>query len=78
MHSVPKPPHTANRLLIVNRQLTDDLIIFPMRLLAVLLPPFAVFLEDGLRGHFWLNLLLTLCFYIPGMVHALVRCSKKR
>ena len=37
---------------------------------AVLLPPLGVFLEVGLRGAFWLNILLTLLGYIPGIVHA--------
>ncbi|MGH7823586.1 MAG: YqaE/Pmp3 family membrane protein [Candidatus Binatia bacterium] len=38
---------------------------------AVLLPPVGVFLEVGLSGHFWLNILLTILGYIPGIVHAL-------
>ena len=40
-------------------------------ILAILLPPLGVFLEVGLKGHFWLNILLTLLGYIPGIVHAL-------
>jgi len=40
-------------------------------LLAILLPPLGVFLEVGLKGHFWLNILLTLLGYIPGIIHAL-------
>jgi uncharacterized membrane protein YqaE (UPF0057 family) len=38
--------------------------------LAVLLPPLGVFLQVGLGFHFWLNILLTLLGYIPGIVHA--------
>ena len=37
---------------------------------AVLLPPLGVFLQVGLRGHFWLNVLLTLLGYVPGIIHA--------
>jgi uncharacterized membrane protein YqaE (UPF0057 family) len=37
---------------------------------AVLLPPLGVFLEVGLTRHFWINLLLTLFGYVPGIVHA--------
>lgn len=48
-----------------------------MRFLAIILPPFAVYLTDGLRGHFWLNILLTLLFYLPGLVHALMRVSRR-
>ena len=38
--------------------------------LAILLPPLGVFLQVGFGGHFWLNILLTLLGYIPGIVHA--------
>jgi uncharacterized membrane protein YqaE (UPF0057 family) len=38
---------------------------------AILLPPVGVFLEVGLSGHFWLNILLTLLGYVPGIIHAL-------
>ena len=38
---------------------------------AILLPPLGVFFEVGLKGHFWLNILLTLLGYIPGIIHAL-------
>lgn len=37
---------------------------------AVLLPPLGVFLQVGLTGQFWLNILLTLLGYIPGIIHA--------
>ncbi|MFO8039454.1 MAG: YqaE/Pmp3 family membrane protein [Sodalinema sp.] len=37
---------------------------------AILLPPLGVFLQVGLTGQFWLNILLTLLGYIPGIVHA--------
>ena len=38
---------------------------------AILLPPVGVFFEVGPTGHFWLNILLTLFGYVPGIVHAL-------
>ncbi len=40
-------------------------------ILAILLPPVGVFMEVGFKGHFWLNVLLTLLGYIPGIIHAL-------
>ena len=44
----------------------------PLKILcAILLPPLGVFFEVGLTGHFWLNILLTLLGYIPGIIHAL-------
>ena len=39
-------------------------------LLAIVLPPVGVFLQVGLGLHFWLNILLTLLGYIPGIIHA--------
>ncbi len=39
-------------------------------LLTLLLPPLAVFIRVGASRTFWLNLLLTLLFYVPGVVHA--------
>lgn len=38
---------------------------------AIILPPVGVFLEVGPTGHFWLNILLTLLGYFPGLVHAI-------
>ena len=40
-------------------------------ILCFFLPPLAVFLTIGIRGHFWLNILLTLLGAVPGMIHAL-------
>lgn len=39
--------------------------------LAILLPPVGTFLEVGLSKHFWLNIILTILGYIPGIIHAL-------
>jgi uncharacterized membrane protein YqaE (UPF0057 family) len=44
---------------------------------AILLPPLGVFLEVGLKGHFWLNILLTLLGFVPGIIHALYIIVKK-
>ena len=38
---------------------------------SILLPPLGVFLSKGLSGTFWINLILTLIFFIPGVLHAL-------
>lgn len=40
-------------------------------LLAILLPPLGVFLQVGIGIQFWLNILLTLLGYIPGIIHAI-------
>jgi uncharacterized membrane protein YqaE (UPF0057 family) len=40
-------------------------------ILAIILPPVGVFLEVGLTAQFWLNILLTVLGYVPGIIHAL-------
>ncbi|MEO3389208.1 YqaE/Pmp3 family membrane protein [Mesorhizobium sp. CAU 1741] len=40
-------------------------------LAAIILPPLGVFLQVGLGLHFWLNILLTLLGYVPGIIHAI-------
>ena len=40
-------------------------------LLSILLPPLGVFLQVGIGLHFWLNIVLTLFGYVPGLVHAI-------
>ncbi len=42
-------------------------------ILAILLPPLAVYLHEGvINGKFWLDLLLTLLFFLPGVIYALI------
>ena len=41
-------------------------------ILAVLLPPLAVFLHVGIGTQFWISLILTLLFWIPGVIYALL------
>jgi uncharacterized membrane protein YqaE (UPF0057 family) len=38
--------------------------------IAILLPPLGVFLQVGFGAQFWINILLTILGYIPGIVHA--------
>ncbi|MTI89360.1 MAG: YqaE/Pmp3 family membrane protein [Balneolaceae bacterium] len=46
-------------------------------LLAVFLPPLGVFMTVGLGGAFWLNILLTILGYIPGIIHAVWVIAKR-
>jgi uncharacterized membrane protein YqaE (UPF0057 family) len=39
--------------------------------LSVIIPPVGVFLKVGFGLQFWVNILLTLLGYIPGLVHAI-------
>jgi len=41
-------------------------------ILAIILPPLAVFLHDGIGTSFWINIILTLLFFLPGIIHALL------
>ena len=40
-------------------------------ILAILLPPLGVFLQVGLGAQFWINVILTILGYIPGIIHAI-------
>ncbi|MBL6598749.1 MAG: YqaE/Pmp3 family membrane protein [Alphaproteobacteria bacterium] len=40
-------------------------------ILALLIPPVAAFLTVGIGLHFWLNILLSIFFWVPGMIHAI-------
>jgi uncharacterized membrane protein YqaE (UPF0057 family) len=40
-------------------------------ILSVIIPPVGVFLQVGLGLQFWLNILLTLLGYFPGLIHAI-------
>ena len=44
---------------------------------AILLPPLGVFLQVGFGKHFWLNIILTLFGYLPGIIHAVYIIAKK-
>lgn len=39
-------------------------------ILAIILPPVGVFLQVGFGLQFWINVVLTLFGYIPGIIHA--------
>ena len=50
---------TTNQLLLV--------------ILAIILPPLAVYLHEGtINNKFWLDLVLTLLFFLPGIIYALI------
>ncbi len=46
-------------------------------IIAILIPPLGVFLTVGLRGPFWINIILTLLGYVPGIVHAVWVIAKR-
>ena len=46
-------------------------------ILSLILPPVGVFLQVGFGLHFWLNILLTLLGYFPGLLHAIWIITRK-
>jgi len=47
-------------------------------IISIILPPLGVFLQVGIGKHFWLNILLTILGYIPGIVHAIWIIAKNK
>lgn len=54
-----------------NSTYADDRLIL-LVILAILIPPLAVFLARGIGTEFWISLILTLLFYFPGMIYSLL------
>lgn len=50
----------------------------PLILAALLLPPLAVFLDDGLTRNFWIALGLTCLGFVPGVIFAFFLLIGKR
>lgn len=61
---------SASALAVSTTQNPENPLDIVRLLLAIILPPVGVFLQVGIGLHFWLNILLTLCGYIPGIIHA--------
>lgn len=52
-------PIVTNKLLLV--------------IITILLPPLGVYLHQGeINSRFWISLLLTLLFYVPGLIYSLI------
>lgn len=47
-------------------------------IIAIILPPLAMFLYDGLSNRFWISLLLTLLFYFPGLIYTIFIIAKDK
>ncbi|KAK3398409.1 hypothetical protein B0T20DRAFT_207862 [Sordaria brevicollis] len=45
----------------------SDIILF---ILAIFVPPLAVFFDRGFKVDFWINILLTILAWFPGIIHA--------
>ncbi|KAF8229743.1 UPF0057-domain-containing protein [Tricholoma matsutake] len=53
---------------------TNDLCLY---FLAILFPPVTVFFKRGCHGDFWINILLCILGWIPGIIHAWCVSSNK-
>ena len=53
------------------KRAADDTTIL-LVILAILLPPAAVAVYEGITTRFWISLLLTLLFFLPGLIYALI------
>ena len=66
---------TSTPIIITNKQTTAAATMDSQKivaiLLAIFLPPLGVFLQCGLGVEFWLDLVLTLLAFFPGMLYAL-------
>ncbi|MDA8743541.1 YqaE/Pmp3 family membrane protein [Rubripirellula amarantea] len=40
-------------------------------LIAFLVPPVSVYMQFGLSKHFWINCVLTVLGFVPGVLHAI-------
>lgn len=45
-------------------------------IIAIILPPLSVLLKKGIGMPLLLNIVLTLLFYVPGLIHALMIVTK--
>ena len=51
---------------------SSDTPTWVLAVLCILLPPLAVFLHLGIGTEFWISLILTLLFWIPGVIYAFI------
>jgi uncharacterized membrane protein YqaE (UPF0057 family) len=55
-----------------NTASTSEAPMILLIILCFLLPPLAVFLARGIGNEFWISLLLTILFWIPGVIYSLL------
>jgi uncharacterized membrane protein YqaE (UPF0057 family) len=62
--------HDAFNKVSVNSKQVDDVVLI---ILGIFIPPLAVYLyEDAITANFWVDLLLTFLFWIPGIIFAML------
>ena len=75
---VIKKEKTSNNILVhksLKTTSSSDVNIILLIILCLLLPPVAILLkENGLTWRFWVDLLLCLLFFLPGVIFAFIVC----
>jgi uncharacterized membrane protein YqaE (UPF0057 family) len=54
-----------------NKSAADKVLVI---ILCIFIPPLAVWLVHGISDKFWIDLILTLLFFLPGIIYALIVC----
>ena len=70
---VAKQIHAKGSVNPMDRKTKDFIRI----ILSLIIPPVGVFFQVGFGLHFWLNIILTLFGYVPGLLHAIWVIVKK-
>lgn len=66
-----KLPAYARDMGVMQEDISENLLV--LILITILIPPLGVFLHQGaINTKFWLSLLLTLLFYVPGLIYSLI------
>lgn len=60
-----------------DRKMKERTADFLRIILSLIIPPVGVFFQEGFGMHFWINIILTLLGYIPGVLHAVWIILKK-
>lgn len=69
--------HTALSL-DASEQQADDTELLLYILLSILLPPLAVYLLYGISTNFWISVVLTILFWVPGVIFALIHVINRK
>lgn len=59
------------KTLLKESNLRDDTDFLLLVIISILIPPLAVFIQFGISNEFWIDLILTLLFFLPGLIYAL-------
>jgi uncharacterized membrane protein YqaE (UPF0057 family) len=67
----PRVRSARRRRRVSARSAKGGLVDFFRVLVSIIIPPLGVFWQVGFTGQFWLNVVLTILGYVPGLIHAI-------